>query len=110
MNIDRSDEFQEVGERLRSNLSNPPSVEELCAELGLTEYRFRRTFRAIFGAPVGAWVRRQRMVVAASHLREGQETIAAVGERVGYQNASRFAEAFRNEFQCSPAEYRHRQK
>jgi len=46
------------------------------------------------------------MKQAAVQLRQTQATIAEVANKVGYENQSKFAAAFRDILKIAPAEYR----
>ena len=63
-------------------------------------------FKSVFGNSIYAWLRSQRMSAAAKRLRETDDRIADVAGAVGYENASKFAEAFRACMGKSPNEYR----
>lgn len=47
-----------------------------------------------------------RIRQAAVLLRQTQATIAEIANKVGYENQSKFATAFRDVLKISPAEYR----
>lgn len=110
MSSDRPDEIdatiQQVAEWLLQDLAASPQAPEICERFGLTEYRLKTGFVARFGLRPGAWIRQQRLRVAASRLAGSDETIAAIAESVGFRNPSRFAEAFRQAYGTGPADYR----
>ena len=63
-------------------------------------------FKAVYGNSVYAFVRGCRMEYAAQLLRETTDTIADISAKVGYDNSSKFADAFRTEQGMLPSEYR----
>jgi AraC-like DNA-binding protein len=63
-------------------------------------------FKGVFGSTIYAYLRNQRMSTAAKRLRESRDRIADIAASVGYENASKFAKAFRVCMGTSPNEYR----
>lgn len=98
--------IQQVADWLLRDLAASPQTPEICERFGLTEYRLKTGFIARFGLRPAAWIRQQRLRVAAGRLAESDETIAAIAASVGFRNASRFAEAFRKTYGMGPADYR----
>ena len=96
----------QIGEYIRENLKNPPTEDFLCDEFTITEYSLRKGFKQIFGLNLGEYGRKQRMQSAADLLADTENPISLIAECVGFRNASRFAEAFRNEFGMNPFQYR----
>lgn len=64
------------------------------------------TFKGIFGQPIGNYMKEYRIRQAAILLRQTQSTIAEIANKVGYENQSKFATAFRDVLKIPPAEYR----
>lgn len=98
--------IQEIADWLRQDLAAPPQTPEICQRFGLTEYRLKTGFVARFGLRPGAWIRQQRLRIAAARLAGTADTIAAIAESVGYRNPSRFADAFRKLYGMGPTDYR----
>lgn len=96
----------QIGEYIRQNLQSPPTREFLCEKFTITEYSLRTGFKKTFGQNVGEYSRRERMKSAAKLLTCTENSVSIIAECVGFRNASRFAEAFRNEFGMNPHEYR----
>lgn len=100
------DKIKLAAQELTHDLVNPPSFEALRERCGLSEFHLKRGFQHIFHTTVAGYLRRQRMLRAADLLKTPGRTVAHVAAEVGFRNASRFAEAFRRELGCNPAEYR----
>ena len=66
--------------------------------------------KAVYGVSVYAYARTQKMHAAARMLRTGDEPIQEIAGRFGYDNASKFSEAFRGVMGVTPSEYRKRSK
>ena len=95
-----------IHKKLISNLQVRPTIEELSKEYLINTATLKDTFRGIYGQPIGAYMKEYRMKQAAVLLRQTQYTIAEVANRVGYENQSKFATAFRDILKMAPAEYR----
>jgi AraC family transcriptional regulator len=60
-----------IAAHIRANLGEPIMLGELAALAGFSPYHFHRVFRAVFGEPLGAYVRRERLQRAAAALALG---------------------------------------
>lgn len=56
--------------------------------------------------PPASFLRAQKMHAAAKLLRESDRTVLDVASQFGYENASKFAKAFRDVIGVSPNSYR----
>ena len=97
---------KEIHQRLISDLRERPTIEALSREFLINTATLKRTFKGIYGKPVGAYMKEYRIRRAAELLRRTNATVAEVAEQVGYENQSKFAAAFREIMALSPAEYR----
>lgn len=95
-----------IHKRLTSNLQERPTIEELSKEYLINPTTLKDTFKGIFGQPIGTYMKEYRIRQAAVLLRQTQATIAEIANKVGYENQSKFATAFRDVLKISPAEYR----
>lgn len=91
--------LQEAGE-------HPPTLAALARQAGVSPCRLRRSFCAFYGMTPAACLRSVRMQQAACLLRQTERTVADIAAEVGYDNASKFARAFRKEMGLSPGVYR----
>ncbi len=97
---------REIHQRLISNLQERPTIEALSREFLINTATLKRTFKGVYGKPVGGYMKEYRIRRAAELLRRTNATVAEVAEQVGYENQSKFAAAFREIMALSPAEYR----
>jgi AraC family transcriptional activator of pobA len=58
------------------------------------------------GQTVGQWIVSLRMAEARRRLRETDERVDVIGERVGYPDPSHFSRVFRRTHGCSPTQWR----
>lgn len=63
-------------------------------------------FTKACGIPYSHYLRRVRIEEACRLIRETNEKLYAIGERVGYHDPAQFNRAFREEMHCSPREYK----
>jgi AraC-like DNA-binding protein len=91
---------------LRENLGAAHTIKSLSARFAFPPTSMKLCFTGVLGNSVYAYLRSQRMSAAAQRLRETNDRIADVAASVGYENASKFAEAFRVCMGKSPSEYR----
>ncbi|MEZ0273567.1 MAG: helix-turn-helix transcriptional regulator [Roseimicrobium sp.] len=96
---------QAVGSLLR-DLQNPPSLEELAKEVGLTTFQLSRLFGRVMGKSMPAMLRERRMAEAARMLLESNQNIGDVAIAVGYYSISAFSRAFTRELRVTASEYR----
>ncbi|MGH1346855.1 MAG: helix-turn-helix transcriptional regulator [Nannocystales bacterium] len=89
--------------RLLAQMEDPPSLAELARAVGLNEFKLKAGFRALFGQPVFAYLRDQRMQKARELLSGRRHSVAEVALMVGYRNPSKFAAAFRKRFGIRPS-------
>jgi AraC family transcriptional activator of pyochelin receptor len=100
------DRLERARRTLLGRLSSPPSLPELARSVGLNEFKLKVGFRTHFGASVFGYLRAQRMEHARHLLAGGRFTVTEVAARVGYENPSKFAAAFRKHFGVPPSALR----
>ena len=91
-----------VRDLLMSDLANPPSVEVLATQVGLSPRRLNEAFRDVFGMAVFDWLVAQRLDLSRDLLRDGDLSIKEVAYRLGYRHAGNFSKAFRRRFGHAP--------
>lgn len=95
-----------IHKRLVSNLQERPTIDELSREYLINPTTLKDSFKGIYGQPIGSYMKEYRIKQAASLLRQSQATISEIANKVGYENQSKFATAFRDVLKITPAEYR----
>ncbi|QDL11046.1 AraC family transcriptional regulator [Brasilonema octagenarum UFV-E1] len=91
-------------EILLSSLENPPSILELAQQVGVSDRTLRRGFQKLFGTTVFGYLTDKRMEWAEQLLRQGNTTVAAVANRIGYSHQGRFALTFKRKYGITPSE------
>lgn len=101
--IERLERAQRI---LLSRMTAPPRLSELARLAGLNEAKLKAGFRTHFGETVFGCLRRHRLEEARRLLAQGRYNVSEVAVRVGYENPSKFAAAFRARFGVSPSRVR----
>ena len=103
---------QEVAERahemIMTNLERHITIAELSQTLHISATQVKSCFHKVYGMPIYAYARSQRMEAASSLLSETDQSILEIAGKFGYENGSKFAGAFRRVKGISPSEYRRR--
>jgi AraC-like DNA-binding protein len=97
------DRLERVRRCLVERLADPPTLAELARRAGFNVTKLKGGFRTLFGTSVFAYLRRIRMEQARRLLLERHLNVSEIALRVGYQNPSKFAAAFRRQFGMSPS-------
>jgi AraC-like DNA-binding protein len=84
------------------------TVPALSAAVGLSRSPFASKFTALVGQPPMAYLKRWRLQLASTFLRQQAVALSSVAERVGYDSTPAFSRAFTRLFGVSPGRYRYR--
>jgi AraC-like DNA-binding protein len=98
-----------IGASLRLMHAQPAeqwTVERLAREVGMSRSAFAARFTQLVGEAPLLYLTRWRMTQAAELLRERDESVPAIAERVGYSNATAFTKAFARVEGVGPGAYR----
>jgi AraC-like DNA-binding protein len=88
-----------------SRMAEPPSLQELSEEIGLSLKKLKEGFKEIYGETVFGFLFDYKMDYARKLLETGQHNVNEVGLRVGYSTASHFIAAFKKKFNTTPKKY-----
>ncbi|MFF5011776.1 AraC family transcriptional regulator [Streptomyces sp. NPDC001165] len=94
-----------VRDRLADELTSPPSLSLLAADLGLSRYQLLRAFRTTMGVPPYAWLAQYRVTRARTLLEAGLRP-AEVAGLVGFADQAHLTRWFRRVLGVTPAAYR----
>lgn len=96
--------MMEIENNLMQDFSkNPPTVEALAEKHEMGVSKLKRQFKQIYGKPVFEYFQKNRMSRAKDMLMSGEYTVKEVGYKLGYQNLSNFANAFKKEYGVLPS-------
>jgi AraC-like DNA-binding protein len=83
------------------------TVPALSAAVGLSRSPFAAKFTALVGQPPMTYLKRWRLQLAGTLLRQQAVALSNVAERVGYESTPAFSRAFTHFFGMSPGRYRY---
>jgi AraC-like DNA-binding protein len=92
---------------LRARLEDPPTLEELGQEVGVSQFYLSRTFSQEMGMTIPQFLRRIRMERAAELLRDGRHNVTEAAFAVGYSSLGHFSKSFCEVMGCCPTLYPH---
>jgi len=82
------------------------SIEEISEQVHLSSSRLTKLFRQFTGVTPIKWRVEKRMARASQMLTHSLDPINIIAEKVGYPDPLYFTRCFRQQFDCSPREYR----
>lgn len=88
---------------LQANLSDPPDIDQLGAQVGCSPFYLSRLFSREMGMTIPQFLRQIRMEYAAEMLLRGHHNVTEVAMEVGYSSLSHFSKAFCQTIGCCPA-------
>ena len=92
---------------ITENLQEHYTMDDLASQFQISLTGMKNCFKKIYGDSMYSYLRRYRMNVAATMLRQdSQKGIADIAGAVGYESPSKFATAFKQVMGQSPMEYR----
>jgi AraC family transcriptional regulator len=92
---------------IAANLDRPLTVADVARVAHLSEFHFHRIFSAEVGEPIGRFIVRRRLEVAALRLAyEPDRSVTDIALSCGYSSGSNFSKAFTAFFGCSPSRVR----
>lgn len=90
-----------------AHLDRSLTLREVAAVAGLSEHHFHRVFHEQVGEPLGRFVTRRRLELAALRVAyEPNRAIGVIALESGYSSISNFTKAFTAHFGCSPSAIR----
>jgi AraC-like DNA-binding protein len=94
-------------DRLLSDLRDPPELEALARDVGLSAKKLNRGFRELYGTTVFSFLRDKRLDAARVALEAGTTLpLKQLAWELGYGQVSNFVTAFRRRFGVTPGSYR----
>ncbi|MHA7942549.1 helix-turn-helix transcriptional regulator [Formosa sp. 3Alg 14/1] len=88
-----------------SRMAEPPSLQELADEIGLTLKKLKEGFKQIYGDSVFSFLFDYKMEEARKLLETGGLNVNEVGLKVGYSTSSHFIAAFKKKYGTTPKKY-----
>ncbi len=86
-------------------MTEPPTLQELSKEIGLSLKKLKEGFKQIYGDSVFGFLFDYKMEYALKMLESGKYNVNEVGLRVGYSTASHFIASFKKKYGTTPKKY-----
>lgn len=97
---------EEVLSYIEDHLGQDLSLEEIARELNYSKYYVARAFKENTGMTLHKYIQGRRLSEAARKLAQTEQPIIEVAFDAGYGSQQAFTQAFRQEYLCTPREYR----
>lgn len=97
--------IKKAKEIIIANLAEPPGLQELADEIGLTLKKLKMGFKQIYGDTVYGFLFDYKMDYARQLLDSGSYNVNEVGLKIGYSTGSHFIAAFKKKFATTPKKY-----
>ena len=91
---------------ISANLHENATLDALAAQAGLSVRAFTRHFRQITGTTYAQWHLHQRLQLAQQLLRDTDDTVEAISEKVGFATSTSLRQHFRRRYGLAPRQYR----
>lgn len=98
--------LEQVKDILRSDLINPPNIQELSFRLGMNRRKLMAGFKQLNGMTIHSFLKRLRMEKAAGLLQENRMSVAEIARSVGYHGDGHFQKAFKDVYGTAPGQIR----
>lgn len=92
-------------ELIIARMAEPPTLNELAEEIGLSLKKLKEGFKQVYGDSVYSFLFDYKMEYARKMLETNQYNVNEVGLKVGYSTASHFIAAFKKKYGTTPKKY-----
>jgi AraC-like DNA-binding protein len=87
------------------NLSEPPGLQELADQVGISLKKLKMGFKQMYGDSVYSFLLDYKLEYARKLLDSGSYNVNEVGLKIGYSTSSHFIAAFKKKFGITPKKY-----
>jgi AraC-like DNA-binding protein len=102
----QTDLAKSVCQYLTEHMDDRITLAQLSDIFHISGTQIKNSFKGVYGVSVYAYIRTQKMHSAALMLRHTKRSVIDIAGSFGYDNASKFASAFKNVIGMTPNEYR----
>ncbi|WP_261806078.1 AraC family transcriptional regulator [Lapidilactobacillus luobeiensis] len=89
---------------IEANLTRELDSEQIARIAGCSEYHFRRMFSFMAGMPLGEYIRRRKLALAAEVLSSTNKKVSDVAYDFGYETPESFSKAFQKVHGVNPSQ------
>lgn len=102
----QTERIREIRDFLVAHLDQRFTIEFLAKKYLINTSSLKSVFKAVYGMPIASYVKEYRMEQARKLLRETNDSMAVIAQKVGYETQGKFTKAFKEAAQVLPTEYR----
>lgn len=95
--------LRNIPERMMLDAGDPPTIEELAREIGISATKLKTGFNRMYGMPPYAYFKKLKLQKAYELVLRKDVSIREIAFRCGYSSQSQFCEAFKKEFGVKPS-------
>lgn len=88
------------------DISRHFAIDEIATTVGIGATKLKKGFKQQYGLGLFAYLRKQRMELAGTLLRNTYKTIKQIAKATGFHYTSNFNSSFTRYYKTSPARYR----
>jgi len=92
-------------EIILEKMVEPPTINELAKEVGMSEYQLKLGFKNIYGNTIFGYLNDYKMNRSRKMLDSGEYKVQDAAFELGYTNPSHFIAAFKKKFGITPKKY-----
>jgi AraC-like DNA-binding protein len=97
--------LKKAKEIIIQKMAEPPGLQELADEVGITLKKLKTGFKQIYGDSVYGFLFDYKLEYARRLLDSGNYNVNEVGLKIGYSTSSHFIAAFKKKFGTTPKKY-----
>ena len=97
--------IRKAKEIVLERMTDPPSLENLALEIGLSLKKLKEGFKELYGDTIYAYLLDHKMEEARRMLNSQKYNVNEVGLKLGYSTASHFIAAFKKKYGTTPKKY-----
>jgi len=106
MSTHRTEIVDRVGQYIEEHFAEGISVADVAEALHYSPSHLTSVIRRLTGRPVGAWIIARRMAAARERLLTSDESVATIGESVGFRDTAYFTRRFARAYGMAPGRWR----
>ncbi len=102
---DNVNKIKKAKEIIIQRMSNPPSLNELSQEIGLSLKKLKEGFKHIYGETVFNFLIDYKLDYSRKLLDSKKYNVSEISDMIGYSTSSHFIAAFKKKFGTTPKKY-----
>lgn len=102
---DNVDKIKNAKQIIINNMAEPPSMQELADEIGLSLTKLKEGFKHIYGESVFNFLLDYKLEFARKQLLSKKYNVSEISLQIGYSTASHFISAFKKKYGTTPKQY-----